>query len=155
MYGLHAHARTGVPIFVAALCASMLALAEPKAISVSDAWARATPPSAANGAAYLTITNTGATDDTLLSITTPAASMAMLHTTRNEGGVMRMDAADTMPIKAGGAIVMKPGGTHIMLMSLGSPLKPGNDLHLTLTFKKAGAIDVAVPVRTSAPEVKR
>ena len=41
---------------------------------------------------------------------------------------------------------MKPGGYHIMLMGLVKPLKKGDEIEITLTFEKAGAVTVKVPV---------
>src|SRR6185437_10763490 len=66
------------------------AAAEPSAIAVTDAWARATPPGAKTGAAYVTVTNTGKAADRLMSAATPVAGAAQLHTTLTENGVMKM-----------------------------------------------------------------
>jgi copper(I)-binding protein len=41
---------------------------------------------------------------------------------------------------------MKPGGYHIMLVGLVKPLKKGDEIEITLTFEKAGAVVVKVPV---------
>ena len=41
---------------------------------------------------------------------------------------------------------MKPGGVHVMLMGLKAPLKEGESIVITLTFEKAGKLDVTVPV---------
>ena len=61
-----------------------------KSIAVTDAWARATPTGAQTGAAYITITNHGKTDDQLIGASTPVAKMAQLHTTIDDHGVMKM-----------------------------------------------------------------
>ena len=41
---------------------------------------------------------------------------------------------------------LKPGGYHIMLMGLKEPLVEYGTFHLTLTFEKAGSIEVEVQV---------
>ena len=47
--------------------------------------------------------------------------------------------------------MLKPGGTHLMLLGLEDALKAGEQLILTLEFANAGSIDVVVPVSASAP----
>lgn len=123
-------------------------------ISVEHAWARPTPQTATTEAVYLTIVNKGSTDDTLTAVSTPAAEKAELHATSNENGIMKMTPVPEEPVKAGGSLAIKPGGLHIMLTGLAHPLKAGDRFPLTLTFAKAGKIDVAVKVETKAPASK-
>jgi hypothetical protein len=56
-----------------------------------------------------------------------------------------------VPIEAGASLVLKPGGTHLMLLGLEDALRAGEELILTLEFVNAGAVDVVVPVRAIAP----
>lgn len=127
------------------------AFAEPAqvgSIIVEQAWARATTPSAKTGATYLTVRNTGAQPDRIVSMEAPVAGHAMAHQTKEEGGVSRMSEAGPLGIPPGGAMVMKPGGTHIMLMDLKGGLKSGQEFPLTITFEKAGTVQVPVKVGT-------
>jgi len=39
-------------------------------------------------------------------------------------------------------VAFDPGGMHIMLVGLKQPLKEGQTFPLTLTFRKAGKVDV-------------
>jgi copper(I)-binding protein len=114
-------------------------------IVVTGAWARATPPGATTGAVYLTIENRGGTADRLMSVASPAAGSAMLHTTLEESGVSKMRESDG-GIAPGAVFQMKPGGTHVMLMGLTAPLKEGETISLTLSFEKAGAMAVDAKV---------
>lgn len=59
-------------------------------IVVEQPWARATPPGAKTGAAYLTVMNNGATPDRLLGATTPLADKVEFHKETEESGVSRM-----------------------------------------------------------------
>jgi copper(I)-binding protein len=120
--------------------------AGPARISVSQAWARATPPGADVGAIYLTIENTGGDTDRLVAVTSPAAGSAMVHQTISENGVSTMRAADGS-IAPGTKLDMKPGGSHIMLMGLKGPLKEGETVDVTLTFEKAGEVKAAAKVQ--------
>ncbi len=125
------------------------ALAMAGAPSVSDAWARATPPGVSVGAAYLTIAG-GSTNDRLVGASTDRASMVQLHTVEESNGVAAMRQADGVPVPAGKKVVLAPGGTHIMLMGLTGPLVVGETFALDLRFEKAGEQTVRVTVLDAA-----
>jgi len=109
-------------------------------------WARASIGAAKAGAAYLTITNHGAEADRLVAAATPVARDASLHTHLMEEGVMKMRPVEALEIAPGEPAVLQPGGLHIMLMGLTTPLVEGDSFPLTLTFEKAGSIEVEVKV---------
>jgi copper(I)-binding protein len=113
-------------------------------LELTSPWARATPPKAENGVAYLTIRSP--TADRLLSVSSPAAKKAELHTMSMEGMVMKMRPVASLDIPAGQPVTLKPGGEHIMLLGLKEPLHEGKSFPLTLTFEKAGSREVTVEV---------
>ena len=116
-------------------------------IMVSQAFARASAtPAAKAGSAYLTLANHGSNADRLIRITAAAAQTAGLHETVTENGVMMMRAVDSVELPPGAVIEFKPGGLHVMLSGLTSPLKQGETLSLTLRFETAGEVKVTVPV---------
>jgi copper(I)-binding protein len=112
---------------------------------IEHPWARATPGGAKTAAAYLTIEG-GASPDRLLAVSTPVAGKAELHSTTNEGGVMKMHAVGGIDVPARQPVELKPGAYHVMLMELKHPLKEGESFPLTLTFEKAGERKVTVAV---------
>jgi len=116
-------------------------------LSLEQAWARATPPRAKNGAAYVTITNHGAMADKLIAAATDAAAKAELHTHIMTDGVMKMRQIPSIAVPAHGSTQAKPGGDHIMLMGLKKSLKAGEEISLTLTFEHAGPITIKVPIQ--------
>ena len=121
-------------------------------ITAAGAWARPTPPGAATGAVYLTLTSHGRTADRLISASSPSAAKVEFHSMSMAGGVMRMaPITAAIPIAPNGAIRFAPGGGHIMLIGLKGPLKSGAHLRLVFTFARAGAVSVDVPVRDAAP----
>ena len=62
-------------------------------------------------------------------------------------GVMNMRKVEGgLVIPAGGSASLSPGGFHLMLMGLTAPLKEGQMVPLTLTFEKAGPIEVQLQV---------
>ncbi|HTZ79963.1 MAG TPA: copper chaperone PCu(A)C [Stellaceae bacterium] len=123
-----------------------LAAAQTSGIEVQKAWARATPGGAKTAAVYLTLINKGNAPDRLVSVSTPAAGMADVHTTVTENGVMKMRPTGPLEVKPGTPTVFKPGGYHIMLMDLKGPLVAGQKIALSLTFEKAGKMDVTATV---------
>lgn len=114
-------------------------------IAIGQPWARATAGQTPTGGAYVNLRNTGASADRLIGATTPAARRAELHIHQMDGTVMRMRAVDAIELPPGANVSMGPGGLHIMLLELKSPLKEGERLPLTLRFEKAG--DIAVEAR--------
>ena len=122
-----------------------LAAADTSGIALDHVWARPTAGNATTGAAYFTVTNTGA-PDSLLGASTPAAAAATVHETINDNGVMKMRPVPSIPLTAGKPVTLAPGGYHVMLMGLKKPLKAGDSFPLTLTFEHAQPITVTVKV---------
>lgn len=142
----------------AALAALPMSMAQAADITVSHPWARASAMVAKAGAGFLTIQNTGASDDTLLSAQAPTSVSAVteLHTHIKEGDVMKMRKVDSIPVPAGQTVTLQPGGLHVMLIDLAHPLTEGESFPLTLTFEKAGTVEVTMSVKgmgTMAPEM--
>jgi periplasmic copper chaperone A len=119
-------------------------LAQTGQLEVNNAWARATPAKAESGVAYLTIRSP--TPDRLVSVSSPAAKKAELHSMSMEGMVMKMRPLAGLDIAAGQPVTLKPGGEHIMLLGLNGQLREGQFFPMTLTFEKAGAREVTVAV---------
>ena len=135
-----------------ALCAGT-ALAQNytlKDLVIDHPYARATPPGAKAGGAFLTIQNKGALADKLVDASTPVAKFVEIHEMRMDGGVMQMRAISGIEIKPGAKAELKPGGFHIMLLDLKQPLKVGDKIPMTLVFEKSGKIEVSVAVEDLA-----
>lgn len=118
-------------------------------IEVVNPWARATPPVAKMGAAYLEIRVLAA--DTLLSASSPAAERIEIHATVENNGVLQMRPLTSLSIAPGKPAQLAPGGTHIMLVGLRAPLATGTSFPLTLKFQNAGEVTVQVSVLKDAP----
>jgi copper(I)-binding protein len=113
-------------------------------VAVEGAWARAS--TGKSGAAYLSIVNRGTAPDRLLLVRTPVAEKATIHQSKMENGIVEMRPLSSITIPPGGAAQLKPGADHVMLMGLKQPLKEGQSFPLTLTFEKAGDVEVTVKV---------
>lgn len=115
---------------------------------VVSPWTRATPGGAKIAGGYLKITNNGASTDRLTGATSASADRAEIHEMSMTDGVMKMrPLADGLIIKPGETVELKPGGFHMMFMDIKQPLKQGDTLKATLTFEKAGKLDVSFSVQ--------
>lgn len=116
-------------------------------------WARATAPQQRVGGVYVTLTSP--TGDTLVGATTPAAGRVEIHEMQMQGDVMRMrELPNGLPLPAGQAVVMAPGGHHLMLMDLRGPLVAGRTVPVQLRFRNAPPLEVqatVAPVGAQAP----
>ena len=130
--------------FAAGLVFASATMAQILQPEVTNAWARATPGKAENGAAYLTIQS--ATADRLVSVSTPVAKKAELHTMSMSGGIMQMRPVAGIDVPGGQRVTLKPGGEHVMLLGLDHPLQEGQSFPLTLTFEKGGTRTVNVAI---------
>ncbi len=117
-------------------------------ITVEDAWARASASTAQAGAAYLVLSTHADQPDLLVAGSTPVAERVELHTHLMEDGVMRMREVEAIEVAPGTPTVLEPGGLHVMLMGLTTPLVEGEAFPLTLVFETAGEITVDVTVQS-------
>ena len=116
-------------------------------LTLSAAYTRAMLPGQPVGGGFITIANSGASDDVLVSASSPTSGEVQLHEMAMEGDVMRMrQLAGGISVPAGSTVELKPGGLHLMFMQVKEPFVEGATVPLTLTFEKAGAVDVTLPV---------
>lgn len=132
------------------LMLTVVALASPAALAgnvmVTKAFARASPtPNAAAGAAYVSLMNHGEADR-LIGARSPASTTVEIHKSEVVDGIMKMIPAAPLDIPMHGALEMKPGGYHLMLMGLNGPLVKDTVIEVILIFEKAGELTVKVPV---------
>jgi periplasmic copper chaperone A len=133
-------------VFSSALGAAHAADIRVGSLKIENAFTRPTPGGAAVAAGYLTIVNGGNTPDRLVSVTSDISAKAQIHEMKMDNGVMEMrEVPDGLPIPAGASVMLKPGGYHIMFVDLKRPVKPGDVIHVVLTFEKAGKVDVPFP----------
>jgi copper(I)-binding protein len=117
-------------------------------IAIDDPWVRPAPLPGGNGAGYMTLRNYDDEPDVLQSVTVDFAEMAEVHESVSTGeDTMTMQPTGPLEISAGDSLTFAPGGYHIMLMNIPEPLEPGQTVTLTLTFERAGSIEVQAEVR--------
>ncbi|HTS42567.1 MAG TPA: copper chaperone PCu(A)C [Xanthobacteraceae bacterium] len=112
-------------------------------LEIENPWTRATPKGAPVASGYLKITNKGTAADRLISGTVTAADHVEIHEMAMMSGMMKMrPVAGGLEIKPGETVELKPGSYHLMFMRLKHPLEKGQRVKGTLTFEKAGPVDV-------------
>jgi copper(I)-binding protein len=120
-------------------------------LTIARPYARATVPHQPTGAAYMTIENAGKTADKLIGASSPVAKSVQIHSMTMQGDVMKMREVSDVELKPSTRTELKPGdGYHLMLMGLKQPLKAGDKFPVTLTFEKAGKVEVPVRVEDKA-----
>ena len=105
----------------------------PQVVTVSGAWARATPPGTAVAAVYLTLSG-GPQADRLVGAATPRAAMTQIHVVSEVDGMARMRPVEGVDVPAHTSVALAPQGTHLMLMNLPQPLVAGERFPLCLFY---------------------
>jgi periplasmic copper chaperone A len=114
---------------------------------IEQPWSRQSPMAADVAAGFLTITNQGPEDDRLIKAETKISAMTQLHDMKMEGDVMKMfELPEGISIPAGSTVELKPKSLHLMFMGLAKPPVAGERFTATLTFEKAGTVDVEFDV---------
>ncbi len=120
-------------------------------LELSGAWARQSFGKAVNSAGFLTIKNTGTSDDMLIGASSTISKKTELHTHIKDGDVMRMRRVKGgIKVPKGGYAELKSGGFHVMFIGLKAPLKSGTTFPVTFKFKNAGDITLKMSVQKKA-----
>ena len=114
-------------------------------LQIENAYTRATVPGQMAAGGFMKTENKGGVD-LLVSASSPVAGEVQLHEMAMEGNVMKMRQVKDIPVPAGGAVELKPGGLHLMFMSIKAPLTAGETVPVKLKFAKAGEVEVKFPV---------
>lgn len=140
--------KTLAAVLIAGAMMTGTALAQSTTIQIEQPFSRATPGGAKVGGGYMTIVNKGSATDKLIAASTSASERVEIHEMKMENGVMKMnEVPGGLSIEGGKSVSLAPGGYHLMFMGLKAPLKEGTKVPVTLTFEKAGKVDVQLDVR--------
>ncbi|WMP19436.1 copper chaperone PCu(A)C [Thiothrix lacustris] len=103
-------------------------------ITIENPEVRSAAPGQMVTGAFMTLKNTSATDIDLTTAHSDIASATEIHESSMKDGMMQMEKVDKITIPANGSAELKPGGFHIMMMDLKTPLNSGEKTSITLTF---------------------
>jgi copper(I)-binding protein len=160
-----------------AACSSDDSTSASDQVSVNAAWTRITTPTATTGAVYMNLESPDG--DRLMKASVPSdiAGKTEIHETVGgeamgdedmgsmdgemkeegatgedspmSGSMMGMREIDILELPAGEEVSLEPGGYHVMLFDLVKPIEAGDTIPVTLTFEKAGEIEVQAEARES------
>lgn len=109
------------------------------ALVVKDPWVKTAK--SGMSAAFATLLNTTDKDIVIVAAACAASPKLELHETTMVNGEMAMRPKEGgFTIPAMGSHELKPGGDHIMLMEVTTPVKPGDEVVFTLTLKDGGTV---------------
>jgi copper(I)-binding protein len=165
--GMQARRIGGLILIVSLLAATLSACggASGASIEVEDAWARPalsmrdrdrasergadqSMGQSGTGAVFMQLRNKGDEADRLVGGETDVAQVVEIHETVMDGEMMKMQMlAGGLEVPAGGEVLLKPGGYHIMLIGMQRDLEVDDTFTLNLHFEKSGTITVKPRVR--------
>ena len=116
-----------------------------RGITVTDAWARPTPPNSDVGALYVSLANNGDAD-VLTGADSDVCGSTELHDTVLEGNVMEMRHIKKIEVESGDILEMVPGGVHIMCLDMDTVLVEGLEVTVSLHFQDSAAVSATVSV---------
>lgn len=119
-------------------------------LTLVDPWVKAAEEGMTS--AFGTLTNATGRALQLISASTPSAGMVELHETMGDGsgGMSMQEKEGGFPVPDGGELVLEPGGDHLMLMDLAAPLRPGDEVELTLQCEDGTELVVTATVKDFA-----
>jgi copper(I)-binding protein len=116
-------------------------------LEIRSPWTRETPKGATICGGYIEIKNNGTAPDRLLHGSVSVAKRFQIHSTTIENGVAKMrEVTAGVEIKPGQTIKFEPDASHLMFVNLLQPLHKGETVRGTLTFERAGTIDIEYAV---------
>lgn len=134
------------------LAACLLTASAQAQVTVHDAWVRATVPQQTATGAFMRFES--ASDLKLVAVSSPLTPAVEIHEMAMQNDVMRMRQVHMLDVPAGKIVELKPGGYHVMLLSLKQQVKVGETVSLKLEFENAGgkrqSVDVLAKVRPLA-----
>jgi periplasmic copper chaperone A len=116
-------------------------------ITVADGWVKAAD--SGMSAAFGDIKNSSDEPITITKASTPASSMVQLHetVTGSDGQTKMQEKEGGFVIPAKGSFKLQPGGNHIMFMDITEPIKAGDTIEITLTFKDGSTKTIKVAAK--------
>ena len=125
-------------------------------LKIGHPWTRATPKGADVAGGFMSINNTGTSDDRLVALSVTGVKRVEIHEMSMDDGVMKMrPLANGLVLPAGQTTVLKPGSFHVMMMGLSAPFNEGDYIKGTLTFEKAGTVEVEFAVEAQGANPKQ
>lgn len=115
-------------------------------VSIENPWLRFIIK-ARPAAGYFTLKNNGDKPVALVSASSPACGMLMLHQSKEVNGVETMRPVKSVAVPAHGTISFAPGGYHLMCMQPQPSMQAGSSAMVTLKFDDGQSLTQSFPVK--------
>lgn len=112
---------------------------------LTGAWAKAADSDQRVSFGFVTIRNRGNEAERLLSATSAGAAAVELREPDSSAPGGARAVTEGFVVAAGDVVALEPGGRHLLLRDLQTPLALGDEIRVTLRFERAGA--VVLPLR--------
>jgi copper(I)-binding protein len=126
---------------------SSVANAAESSLQLNGLWVREAPPSAKVLGAFLSIKNTGQKDRVLLSVEADGFEKVEVHKMEVHGKMTHMVLQKELLVPAGEAVLLEPGGYHLMLMRPDKSFRAGDSVSLRFKFKDGELVTQKAIVR--------
>jgi len=103
-------------------------------IIITEAWIKNLPPTVPMRAGYMKLKNTSTRSLSIVAVESDIFMHVDIHESVEKNGMMSMRPLSALPIPAGTAVELAPGGIHLMMMGPKQTLKPGDQVSITLQF---------------------
>lgn len=123
-------------------------------IVVSGVWVRLNAPGTTATGVFMTLNNNSSQAAAIVRAESPVAAMTELHRHSSDNGVMKMRPVPAIAIPAGAETRLQPGGLHVMLIDLNTPLREGEAIRLKLVFADGSSKLLQAVVRRPGHENK-
>ena len=133
-------------LLLAVCLVAPLSWADP-VLEISNAWQRGTPPGQSKTAAYMSITNPGASAVEVTGVSSAQARSVEIHESKQVDGMWQMRRLQSLPIAAGATVDLQPGGLHLMVFGLERAPKAGERVQYTLELSGGETVTIALEVR--------
>lgn len=130
----------------AILCSAMAG-----SLEISKAWTPPVSETGGNSPLLMTITNHGDDADSLLRARCPVANFIEKHTVDRGEGAPAMRAISSIAVPPKQTVTLNGSGLHLMLLQTRQVLVAGERFVCSVSFAKAGPLDVEVVVAFQAP----
>ena len=116
-------------------------------LHIKDPWVRMAPPGSPM-AGYFVLMNHSSSVVELVGAEASEFGDTMIHQTRMEGELMKMEHVDAVEIKTGEQQAFKPGGYHLLFMKPKNSLQAGDNVTVTLKFSDGSSKDIEFSVKS-------
>jgi len=112
--------------------------AEKATITVTDPWAKAADEGMS--AIFGSLVNHSTTDLSVVSATAEISPLELHEVVEQDGAMVMRPKEGGFAVAAGATHALEPGGDHIMLMDPARPLKPGDEVEVTLSLSDGSTV---------------